>query len=889
MMSLSARSAGGAVSYYIHMDADGHRAEGAVDREDYYAKEGVGRWHGAGARALGLTGDVTAEAFADTAAGWSPDGEPLSQNSGDADRRAGWDATFSAPKSVSTAWAIADESTSRAVEAAHDAAVSRALDYLQNNAIFTRRGSGGHRQERVEMIAAVFRHGTSREQDPQLHSHSFIMNAGRRADGTWGTIESRHLYQMQKVAGAMYRSELASRLRQQGYRIEADGDSFRISSVPKELEREFSTRRRQIEDALAERGTSGARASEAATLGTRKTKEHRDQGALRAGWIEQAAAHGYTPEQAGPDEGAQKIEPPVPSEILEIATEHKAVLRETDLAYAAAVAAQHAGQDADLAEALVRETREQAVQLRDECGQVRYTSQELIDAEHDVMHIAQAGRDDASHQLPGADIDAAIERVAEKAGYSLSDEQQAAARHLTAEPGRVAVLVGDAGTGKSTSMQAVREGYEAAGYQVLGAAPSGKAAAGLEESTGIKSHTIDSMLARIESGSVQLSDKTAVVLDEAGMVDSRKMAVLMRATEAAGSKVILSGDPKQLQPVGAGATLRHLADDQRGVGHARITEIHRQRDGADREAVRQLSRGEAAEAMVHYIDRGQVSVRSTHQAAVRDVSQKYITAADEVGKEKAVALASTNKRVKDINDRIRDELKSRGELTEAREYQALREQGQDRKTGETRTTMEQTEYAAGDRVVYAGTNNYKDDVRRGDLGTVVGVDEDGLRVRLDRDPERIREIDPRQADIRHGYAITTHRAQGATLERAIVYASSDISREQAYVQGSRARESTEWVTTRHTVKAMAGQAEWQQPQQAQQQEQEPARPDMDPRLSEFRAVVQAMSRSRPAESTLDYQPQEKPMEKNAEMEQQPQKPQREREQPQRERERGLEL
>lgn len=869
MMSLSARSAGGATSYYVHMDADAHRAGGEADKEDYYAREGTGRWHGAGARALGLHGDVTADAFSDTASGWSPTGEPLSQNAGDPDRRAGWDATFSAPKSVSTAWAVADESVRRAIEAAHDAAVSRALAYLQDHAIFSRRGSGGHRQERVDLVAAVFRHGASREQDPQLHSHVFLMNAGFRADGTWGTIESRHLYQQQKVAGAMYRAELASRLREQGYRVEADGDSFRISSVPRELEREFSTRRKQIEAALNERGVSGAKAAEAATLGTRRKKEERDPAALRAEWAERAAVHEYTHEQAGPEEGVQEIEPPVPTEVLEIATEHRAVLRETDLAYAAAVAAQHAGQGADQAEALVQQTREQAIELHDERGHIRYTSQELVDAERDVMRIATSGRDDTSHQLPSADVDAAIDRVAERAGYTLSDEQQSAVRHLAADSGRVAVLVGDAGTGKSTSMQAVREGYEAAGYQVLGAAPSGKAAAGLEESTGIKSHTIDSLLARVESGKIKLSDRTAIVCDEAGMVDSRKMAHLMRAADAAGSKVIMAGDPKQLQPVGAGATLRHLADDERGVGHARITEIHRQRDGADREAVRQLSRGEAAKAMLHYIDREQVSVRSTHKAAVNDVARKYLNAADEVGQERTVALASTNKRVEDINDRIREELKSRGELTAGREFQALREQDRDRKTGETRTTTEQAEYATGDRVVYAGTNDYKDDIRRGDLGTVVGVGEDGLRVRLDRDPDRIREIDPRQADVRHGYAITTHRAQGATVARAVVYASSDISREQAYVQGSRARDATEWVTTRHTVKTMSAQVEReaesqqpqkQQPRQENDQSMRPEERSMDPRLIELRDVVQAMSRSRPAESTLDYKSQHKQQE-----------------------------
>ena len=224
MMSVTVRRAGAAVSYYIHLREDAHRAGERGRLEDYYAGPGDGRWYGRGAGALGLGGAVAADEFAAAAAGFGPDGQALVQRAGSETRRAGWDCTFSAPKSVSVAWALADEETRAAIERAHDAAVERALEYMQAHAIRTRRGHGGVSEERAEMVAAVFRHATSRELDPQLHSHCFVLNLARRADGTWGTIESRHIYQQQKVIGAIYRAELAHRLRELGYQVERDGD-----------------------------------------------------------------------------------------------------------------------------------------------------------------------------------------------------------------------------------------------------------------------------------------------------------------------------------------------------------------------------------------------------------------------------------------------------------------------------------------------------------------------------------------------------------------------------------------------------------------------------------------------------------------------------------------
>ncbi|MBZ0071422.1 MAG: relaxase domain-containing protein [Gammaproteobacteria bacterium] len=828
MMSISSRTAAGAVSYYVHMQKD-------ESPEDYYAKEGVGTWHGTGALALGLAGDVDAKDFANLCAGWSPAGAALSQNAGDEGRRAGWDLTYSAPKSVSIVWGLGDEHMRAAMQRLQDRAVRRSVGYLQNNAIITRRGSGGAVRERGELAAAMFSHGTSREQDMQMHTHVFLFNAARRADGTWGTLETQPIYEMQKVAGAMYRAELAAGLRDLGFGIEADGDSFRVSSVPPELEKEFSTRRQQILDEMSDRGVSGAEAAEIAALSTRKSKEILDPAELRQTWLDRAATYGFEQEHTKPGRGHEYADQRSAQDVLKEVTEHSAVVRERDIAYAAAVAAQHAGRGADAAEALAAESLGEAVTLRDERGNVRYTTAEMIAIERAIVDIARAGQGDTAHALSAGRVDAAIDQAAQAAGYRATDEQVTAIKHLVGR-GRVSVMIGDAGTGKSTSMQVLKSAYESAGFEVVGAAPSGKAAAGLAESTGIDSYTVDSLLARIASEKIVLTEKSVLVVDEAGMIGSRHLHSLVAQAGDAGAKLILAGDPKQLQPVAAGAVLRHLADAERGVGHARLTEIFRQRDGADREAVRQLSRGEAAAAMAHYIERGQVSVKSTHKAAVREVARRYMSHAADVGHDQTIALASTNARVDAINAEIRAQRLKAGELTGGVTYDAVRAT-QDRRTGERIERVDQCAFATGDRVLFADNNDYDADLRRGDLSTVLAVSDDSITVKLDRGGERV--IDPGAQDVRHGYAITTHRSQGMTVERAVVYASSDTSRELSYVQGSRARETTEWVTTRHSIVAAAAREGV----------------DLDPgadRLEQMSAVVKAMSVSKEAASTLDY-------------------------------------
>ncbi len=825
MMSVAARTAEGAVDYYIHLQADNHREETA--REDYYAREGTGHWRGAFAARLGLVSEVRREDFAALARGYSPTGEALVQNAGYKDRVALYDCTFSAPKSVSNAWAIGDADTRALIEQAHNEALLKTLDEMQERFCLTRRGKeGGGGQERVEIAAALWQHGTSRELDEDLHTHATFMNVGMRADGTTGTLDGRQFFGWQKVCGAIFRVHDEQALRVRGFETERDGESFRLKAVPRSLEVASSQARNRILQVMAERGVSGAKAAEIANLDTRKSKQVVPVEELRQDWRARGLEHGFTAEQARAQDGpisAREQDLPGVVQVLETATEHKAVLKSKELEYAALVATMGTGVGREKADDYFATTKAAAVTLENDRGEVRYSTHEMVEIERDILAQAKARASETAHQLDIETVEHAAADFERRRGFELSAEQRVVVEHLTATPGGVKVLVGDAGTGKSTAMEAVKLAYEHAGYRVLGCAPSGKAAAGLQAGTGIYSRTIHSLLNSVERGQETLDSKTILVIDEAAMVDSRLMHRLSTAAHGACAKLIECGDAKQIQPVGPGAHFRHQAEEQ---GHARLTEIWRQRDEWRKEAVQQMSQGDAAKAMESYIERGLVEIKTTHKQAVRACVKDYLTLREQHGEKGVAMIATTNKVVNDLNAGARAELKNQGALKDARTY---------------RMSEREIEIAAGERVLFT-RNDYRagKDIRNGDLATVMQFHKDGITVKLDREAREVK-IDLREyQDMKHGYALTVDKMQGSDVERSVAYGSAQrMSRELGYVMDSRARGSTKWVFTAHQVNKLAEQSGVERSE---------ARTQLD-RLQE---AMRAMSQSRQAESTLDY-------------------------------------
>ena len=280
------------------MSVGQHAYYDELAKEDYYLEGGEppGKWFGQGASALNLSGEVRSKEFSDLFAG-ELRGKRLVQQS-ESTRCAGWDLTFSAPKSVSVAWSQSDVSTAQAIREAQQEAVETALEYIEEECGYTRRGKGGRIVEQAKCIFSTFEHGTSRAEQPQLHTHALMINTCVRQDGTTGTLKTEKLYQHKMTAGAIYRAELAAQLQQRlGLDIIRDEFSFKVAGVQDELCDYFSERRKEIEKALSEKGVTGAIASSIAALTTRTSKQQVSRSELIESWKQTGISYGWSTAQ----------------------------------------------------------------------------------------------------------------------------------------------------------------------------------------------------------------------------------------------------------------------------------------------------------------------------------------------------------------------------------------------------------------------------------------------------------------------------------------------------------------------------------------------------------------------------------------------------------------
>lgn len=286
--TISARGgAKSALSYYSHLSAD-----------NYYTRDGEppGRWAGEGAERLSLEEPVTRAEFEAALTGLDPKTQARLAALGGQNKThsAGWDMTFSAPKSVSVMWALSEKDVRERIEKAHVKAVLKATKSLEQTSAWARRGKGGRVKERTAgLLVAQFDHHTSRDLDPQLHTHSFIFNLAPRKDGTWGAILSRELYKAQKEAGFEYRNALANELERDGFAIERTADNFRMKAIPERIEKAFSKRRQAIEEAAKTYGYDTAKGMELASLRTRQHKQKTETRELYGRWKSEANALGF--------------------------------------------------------------------------------------------------------------------------------------------------------------------------------------------------------------------------------------------------------------------------------------------------------------------------------------------------------------------------------------------------------------------------------------------------------------------------------------------------------------------------------------------------------------------------------------------------------------------
>jgi len=407
---------------------------------------------------------------------------------------------------------------------------------------------------------------------------------------------------------------------------------------------------------------------------------------------------------------------------------------------------------------------------RDESGRTivgaRYSTKEMVAVERRLAESADRMAESHSFAVAGRNVEKAI-----AARAFLAEEQRDAIRHI-AGPERISAVVGLAGAGKSTMLDAAREAWEAQGYRVHGAALAGKATEGLEESSGIASRTLASWERGWERGYDRLGPKDVFVVDEAGMVGSRQLSRVVAEADRAGAKIVLVGDPEQLQPIGPGAAFRAVAER---VGVAELGEVRRQREDWQREASKDFAQHRTHEGVTAYAERGHVrfedDIAGARSAIVRDVIADRDTRPDG----SRLVLAHRRVDVAELNQSIRAARQERGELASERLYQ---------------TAEGERAFAAGDRLLFR-ENNRDLGVKNGMLGTVEKADAGRLEIRLDsaRGPGRVVSVSMADyAAVDHGYATTIHKAQGATVDRSFVLASGSMDRHLTYVGMSRHRD-----------------------------------------------------------------------------------------------------
>jgi Ti-type conjugative transfer relaxase TraA len=406
---------------------------------------------------------------------------------------------------------------------------------------------------------------------------------------------------------------------------------------------------------------------------------------------------------------------------------------------------------------------------KDGHGEDRFTSRAMIETEQRLERATATLDARRNHGVADRHRELALTRASGR-GLDLSTEQRGALEHVTSSRG-LSNVIGYAGTGKSAMLGVAREAWEAAGYQVQGAALSGIAAEGLEHGSGIGSRTLASLEHQWANDRELLSNKHILVVDEAGMIGTRQLERVVTEAQKQGAKVVLVGDPEQLQAIEAGAAFRAAAERH---GAVEISSIRRQHEEWQRGATRELATGRTGEAIGRYADAGHVHAADTRDAARTELVDAWDRDRQRHPGASRIILTYTNDEVRQLNEDVRDRLRAGGALGE-----------------DVATKVERGDrsFAEGDRVMFL--RNERDiGVKNGSLGTVQNVDRMRMAVMLD-DGRSVAFDLKDYAHVDHGYAATIHKAQGMTVDRVQVLATPGMDRHGAYVAMSRHRDSVD--------------------------------------------------------------------------------------------------
>ncbi len=835
--ALRRRSAyGGVLSVAkLRVGAEAYQLTGvAQSLDDYYSGSGEaeGWWAGVGARQLGLDGPVAGDDLRAILAGLAPGKGGVTPNEEQIHphprRVPGFDLTFKVPKSVSVLYGVSDDPRVQgAIIEAAEAALRETLSWLERDVMAVRRGSGNERfladlaktdpaaaeHARIRtvrgagMAAAVFRHRTSRAGDPLLHWHVLVPNLVKGADGRWSAFVHPDLFRSGKAAGEIFqaavRQELTERL---GLQWRPGRHVPEVSGIPQSVCDVFSKRSAEIDAWLNDTGRPDDPANrQEAVLATRRGKGEHEGERFDAAWKLEGADLGFGPEQADHLVYGTTRETPQAStdamwRLPEISIEpdgtpyghDRIVPGETwiaDLACRDLCTDDATFTRPELLIAVAKRLGNGATVPTIEAIVSRVlASSEIIPIDtppgrdhvprwstRHMLTIERALLDAYAQRHTWLPVDAAQTATIVAAHDELGADQAAAVVALTASPDAVSVMIGPAGTGKTFTLNVARQVFEAAGYRVIGAAPSARAAAELEGGAHIESRTLHSLTQRWNTGIDHPDARTVLVIDEAAMAATTDLQPLVSRTVDAGGRVVLVGDHHQLPEVTAGGGLAAAVGTVGTV--AELTINRRQQQPWERAALAELRAGSVPNAVDAYRAHGRVTVVEANQNMITVAADRYLAALD--SGLRPILMAGTNDTVARLNTAVRNRLHERGDLHD----------------------VDGQRFAVGERVVLRRNQRLTDrtganvTVRNSDAAHIHSIGPDGaLTVRREAD-ERLIDLpaDYAASHITTGYAVTAHRAQGGTWDLAIAVGVDGLYREAAYVQMSRGRVSNELV------------------------------------------------------------------------------------------------
>jgi conjugative relaxase-like TrwC/TraI family protein len=833
-----------------------HKLDFAPETQSYYRQGDTvqGEWQGQLAAPFGLSGAVTPLEFQRLSEGLHPDTEAPMVRSRAAfeyknadgetiktvEHRAGWDATFSAPKSVSLTALVGGDDR---VREAHRAAVTEALNELER---YTQARIGGNHPAETtgKFIAAKFEHDTARPVDgyaaPQLHTHAVVFNVTERADGSTRALQPHSFFESQQYATAVYQSELMYRLRNLGYEIErGKSGAPEIKGYSEEYLDASSPRSRQIREQLEKTGHAGAEAAEIAAHSTRDRKQNLTAEQVLDAHRKMAVEFGSQPEKvvgaARQRAQQQQIQPETSAKARESVTfAHQSVFERE-----AVVDERRILRDAmrrGMGETTYKEIRSEfetrraagdfkAVETPKYSSGRRFTTPETIAAERTNVEFMLSGRNAVEPIL-------SAEQAQEQADSRdfLNEAQRRVIEETLNSTDRVHGLQGRAGTGKTTVLQSIREGAEKSGYTVEGFAPTSRAAAQLREA-GIDANTLQSFLARSENHpGASPEPRHLYMLDESSLASTRQMRAFLEKLKPQ-DRVLVIGDTSQHQAVDAGRPFEQM--QQAGMRTSQLDQIMRQKDPELRRAVELLANNETEKGVALLAEQGRVTEIAGATERIAAIAKDYAAQP-----ENTIIVSPDNRSRRQINEAVRAELQHNGTLAaDGHELRVLDHRsdmtGADRTwaarynvgdvlhyhTGSKSEGIERNSYAlvrevdarantltveldngasvsydprrlrgvnvfteatrefsTGDRIQFTEPNKALGVANR-DLGTITAIDNGQMTVRLDGKQPREIVFDTAQfRQFDHGYAVTSHSSQGLTAGRVLANIDTESSR-----------------------------------------------------------------------------------------------------------------